>query len=511
MDVVLGQVEDFIPAWVDVDVVYSLLLIRDHWVLVAIDMTQSEIFVYDSLPGHISTSKLMIDLRPLSHTIPSLLYACGLMDTADCKLRKTPWHVYRPTTDTRQKGGSELHVGKIFVSKQDLCMVMSNAAMRSNREYKVSRSTKSKFVVRCINNTCNLRVATHSVGKSSIFCISKYVDAHTCMIDTVNHDHKQASSSIVANLIKDRVAGIGRIYMIKHIKEDVRKEFGVNKSYDKAHRARELAYAIVRGRPEDSYMHLHVYGEAIKIEYPGAIFHIETKGSLNFKYPFMALGASIRGFQSITRCVIMVDGTHLKGKFRGVLLIGVAMDENNQIYPFAFAIVDNESDASWKWFMKNLKDMIGDPQKLVFIYDRHDAAYAYRKSQFTYYWNQILSVGSGSLAKYLQEIGVERWARCYQVGRRYENMTTNSTKSERRTHWSTQNTSHSDYADERLALQFEKSRRYTVKPVDWCMFHVEDAGLDGTVDLNAHTCTCMEFQYMGIPCSHAIAAAGTRI
>ncbi|XP_022157996.1 uncharacterized protein LOC111024593 [Momordica charantia] len=303
------------------------------------------------------------------------------------------------------------------------------------------------------------------------------------MIDTVNDDHKQASNWVVANLIKDRVAGTGRIYKIKHIKEDVRKEFGVNISYDKAHRARELASAIVRGRPEDSYMHLHAYNEAIKIENPCAIFHIETEGSLNFKYLFMALGASIRGFQPITRRVIMVDGTHLKGKFRGVILIGVAMDGNNQIYPLAFGIVDNESDASWKWFMKNLKDMIGHPPELVFISDRHDATYVYRKSQFTYYWNQILSVGSGSLAKYLQEIGVERWARCYQVGRRYENMTTNSAES------------------------FEKSHRYTVKSVDWCMFHVEDGGLDGKADLNARTCTCMEFQYMGIPCSHAIAVA----
>ncbi|XP_022154346.1 uncharacterized protein LOC111021631 [Momordica charantia] len=250
-------------------------------------------------------------------------------------------------------------------------MVLSNAAMRSNCEYKVSRSTKSKFVVRCIDNTCNWKVAAHSVGKSWIFCISKYVHAHTYTIDTVNHDHKQASSWVVANLIKDRVPGTGRIYKIKHIKEDVRKEFGVTISYDKAHRARELAYAIVRGRQEDSYMHLHAYGEKIKIENPGTIFHIETKGSLNFKYLFMALGASIRGFQSITRRVIMVDGTHLKGKFRGVLLIGVAMKGNNQIYPLAFAIVDNKSDALWKWFMKNLKDMIGNPPEPVFISDRH--------------------------------------------------------------------------------------------------------------------------------------------
>ncbi|XP_022154400.1 uncharacterized protein LOC111021677 [Momordica charantia] len=38
-------------------------------------------------------------------------------------------------------------------------------------------------------------------------------------------------------------------------------------------------------------------------------------------------------------------------------------------------------------------------------------------------------------------------------------------------------------------------------------FMLRTVAWDGTVDLNARTCTCMEFQYMGIPCSHAIAAA----
>lgn len=70
-----------------------------------LDMNQSEILVYDSLPGYIPISKLMEDLRSLSHTIPSLLYACGLMYGPECKYKGTPWNVFRTTSDRRQRGG----------------------------------------------------------------------------------------------------------------------------------------------------------------------------------------------------------------------------------------------------------------------------------------------------------------------------------------------------------------------------------------------------------------------
>ena len=66
-----------------------------------------------------------------------------------------------------------------------------------------------------------------------------------------------------------------------------------------------------------------------------------------FEYLFMTLGLCINGFQSCNKPVIMVDGTHLKGKFQGVMFVVGTKDVNEQIYPFAFGFGNRENDQSW--------------------------------------------------------------------------------------------------------------------------------------------------------------------
>ncbi|XP_038889322.1 uncharacterized protein LOC120079232 [Benincasa hispida] len=149
----------------------------------------------------------------------------------------------------------------------------------------------------------------------------------------------------------------------------MKKEYGINISYNKTWRARETAYALARGTPEESYAILHAYGEALKMENLGTRFEIELENDVHFKYMFMALGPYIKGFSSC-RPVIIVDGSHLKGKYKGTKLFGVSMDGNNQVYPLAYAIVDNETGRAWKWFMSNMKCAIGEPSNLVFVSDR---------------------------------------------------------------------------------------------------------------------------------------------
>jgi len=43
---------------------------------------------------------------------------------------------------------------------------------------------------------------------------------------------------------------------------------------------------------------------------------------------------------------LVVDGTHLKGKYKGVLLTASGQDANFQVYPLGFAVVDSENDES---------------------------------------------------------------------------------------------------------------------------------------------------------------------
>ena len=61
-----------------------------------------------------------------------------------------------------------------------------------------------------------------------------------------------------------------------------------------------------------------------------------------FKYVFWAFRPAIAAFH-LCRPVISVDGTHLKGSYKGKMLVAVTKDANNYILPLAYAIVDEET------------------------------------------------------------------------------------------------------------------------------------------------------------------------
>ena len=80
----------------------------------------------------------------------------------------------------------------------------------------------------------------------------------------------------------------------------------------------------------------------------------------------MAFGVAIRGFQYM-RKVIGIDGTFLKGPYKGVLLVATAHDGNSKCYPITWGIVDSENEDSWTWFLTRLKEVIADTDDLVFV------------------------------------------------------------------------------------------------------------------------------------------------
>ncbi|KAL0549171.1 hypothetical protein IC582_013652 [Cucumis melo] len=323
--------------------------------------------------------------------------------------------------------------------------------------------------VRCIDNKCGWRLQAVRLKDSNIFKIKKYVKVHSCSLEFLNRDHRQAKSWVVGELIKSKFKGPGRIYKPRDIIEDMRQDYGINMSYEKAWRARENAYERVRGSPEESYNLLRRYGEALKFTNPGTIFHMELEDDRFFKYLFMAVGACVRGFLNCIRPVIVMDGTFLKNKYRGQLIVTVCLDGNNQIYPLAFGVVDGETDDSIQWFLEKLKGAIGKVPNLGFVTDRktcfakgissvfpsaihglcvqhlsqnlHDkykndtvatlfynASRTYRESMFVEAWRHLLAFSNGS-GKYLNDVGIARWSRVHCPRRRYNMMTTNIVES----------------------------------------------------------------------------------
>ena len=57
--------------------------------------------------------------------------------------------------------------------------------------------------------------------------------------------------------------------------------------------------------------------------------------------------------------MVGLDGCHLKGPYRGVLLVAISMDANLQFFPVAYAIVEIEDSCSWHWFLELLLEAVG--------------------------------------------------------------------------------------------------------------------------------------------------------
>ncbi|KAF3635039.1 putative BURP domain-containing protein 17-like [Capsicum annuum] len=132
-----------------------------------------------------------------------------------------------------------------------------------------------------------------------------------------------------------------------------------------------IAKNIVRGTSKHGYAVLPVFSyifNGLNLGPINSLRFYEESG--RFIYYFMAFGASICGYAHM-RKVAAVDGMHLFGKYKGVLLFAVAQDTQNHIYPLAYCVVDKENDESWGFFFEKLKAFVVDEPKLCIISDRH--------------------------------------------------------------------------------------------------------------------------------------------
>ncbi|XP_033134386.1 uncharacterized protein LOC103841109 [Brassica rapa] len=253
------------------------------------------------------------------------------------------------------------------------------------------------------------------------------------------------------------------------------------------------------------------------------------------------------------RRVIVVGGTFLKSKFKGVLLVATAIDENSNLYPIAFGIVDSENEQSWEWFMRQLKIIVVDDNGLAFISDRQasiakalekvgkglaglisKASKAYRVVDFKKTFAHVCNT-SPAIENYLMEADVKKWARCQFHGYMYDIRTNNPAESinsalrsprkfpviplldsirEMLTRWFFKRkkliSKHTHRltidVEEKMNRRIEKGKSFGVYPVTDSQLLVKGDTIDCFVDLDKRTCSCGKYDLLKIPCRHSIKA-----
>ncbi|XP_059285944.1 uncharacterized protein LOC132039488 [Lycium ferocissimum] len=223
----------------------------------------------------------------------------------------------------------------------------------------------------------------------------------------------------------------------------------VNQAIGSVGKAGVITKNMVRGTLEHGYAWLLAYSYMVENLYPGSRICISLDDADRFKYYFVDYGACIRGYKHM-RKVVAIDGTHLYGKYKGVLLSTIAHDTENHIYPIAFCVVDKECDESWTYFFEQLRYIIADEPDLCIISDRHKSiangvsrifehahhglcmkhlAKVYGYQEFNEHFQQLRDKCPEAANCLEFDIGFDKWSKVYFPVNRYDVLTTNIAES----------------------------------------------------------------------------------
>ena len=223
---------------------------------------------------------------------------------------------------------SPLSVGATFDSMQLLRDACKAYAIEKAFEYKVDRSSKTRYTIVCKAEGCPWRLHGAPIGASSICRIKTYNDEHTCF--GLNHvGHAQASRSYIASQIADRLKEQPS-YRPVDIAKDIHRDLGIKINYSKALKARERANELIYGTHDAAYQALPKYCQDIVASNPNSVAILEKTPDDKFNRLFICYGACATGF-AYCRPLLGLDGTHLKTKYQGIchaclwLIVGILL------------------------------------------------------------------------------------------------------------------------------------------------------------------------------------------
>ncbi|GJR35588.1 transposase, MuDR, MULE transposase domain protein [Tanacetum coccineum] len=239
-------------------------------------------------------------------------------------------------------------------------------------EFKTRSSNKIRFDAICIHKECTWRILARKLNESNLWLLTTVEDVHTYSMTRLHHDHRNATTTVLGALLVDKVADYTRVYKPK----DIQMDLNIDISYKKSWRGRKKVFDIAMGSPAESFAQLPYYCHNLILASEGTVTHIETDAEGRFKLLYVGFGVAIRGFLTLMRPLIIIDGAYLKGTYEGTNLLAVGIDDNNQIVPIATCVCQGgESTEAWSFFLSKVKESIGVVQDMTVISDQHpDAA-----------------------------------------------------------------------------------------------------------------------------------------
>ncbi|XP_021729409.1 uncharacterized protein LOC110696431 [Chenopodium quinoa] len=273
---------------------------------------------------------------------------------------------------------------QLFTNKQHLRDVVRDYCIQSGFSVVVLKASNLRWTVKCSASNNEWRLHASRLLDGVTWTIKSIQNMeHTC--SGLEVKNPMVSTKWAARVLLEDIRANNDI-PAKSLNQLLWQRYGVQMSTSTLYRMRLKALRDINGGREILYAQLPDYCEMVRSTNPGSSAfcawtpqdHIDRP--LQFLSIFISFKGCIDGLLAGCRSFIGVDRAHLKGNYGGVLLSAVALDANNELFPFAWAIVSVEDTDNRKFFMWHLKNLLKDSEKgdeWCIILDRQKAGRRY--------------------------------------------------------------------------------------------------------------------------------------
>nr|XP_009757837.1 PREDICTED: uncharacterized protein LOC104210595 [Nicotiana sylvestris]XP_016486230.1 PREDICTED: uncharacterized protein LOC107806574 [Nicotiana tabacum] len=251
----------------------------------------------------------------------------------------------------------ELHNSMTFKNIPEARKFINMYSLANGYGLKQLKSFPQKLRYRCLYEDCPFvcHIFKDSKGPSVKFKTLK--EEHKC---NTAYDNHMVNAKTIAVYFKRGLQDNPKI-KIKEMMASVKATFNINVSHSKCKRAKRIILEKMECSFAYEYNKVEAYASELRSSNPGTAVVINIskdaliKGKGRFLRMYICFHALKMGFKSGLRPFIGLDGTFLKVKCRGQLLVAVAQDSMRHFYPLAWVVVDKETEVTWSWFLRLLQ------------------------------------------------------------------------------------------------------------------------------------------------------------
>ncbi|CAM0943038.1 unnamed protein product [Alopecurus aequalis] len=239
----------------------------------------------------------------------------------------------------------------VFRSKSQLVKALKRYGLVSKRSIQFVKSKADRVRAKCGWDGYPWLIYGAKTSRTSRFQIITFNDEHHC---AQNRENKLVTSKVIAQRYEHFILA-NPMWKIESMKATMLQDMFADVSTSKCKHAKKIVMDKLMAGMKEEYTRVFDYQLELLRSNPGSTVAVcldpKIRDQHVFQSFYVCFNALKLGFKAGCRKVIGLDGCLFKGAVKGELSCAIARDANNQMYQVAWAVVEQETNESWKWFI----------------------------------------------------------------------------------------------------------------------------------------------------------------